>query len=339
MRHWKNPAQPQPDSSPKFDAAAFAASYRVNDRVLKLVRLYTARFPRKADAARQWGLPESELEAMLSGKKQVLKGPQFWSLVAQFGSAGVDEADLLAIMGASAWKEALEFDTPSGVGDPKGPILDALIEGLATGRTDYEENDPELVESARKGFGNLGLALRAAMRRESKAVTPRVSRHMARRDVQLALEALNQYETVLYNYLVKLYRGDRPLEKAKAENIIAHIRPYMKLKEAMRESIEEALEASDWAIYPDKTACDKIHRKKTLDFHRWRLARRYSADSPYRLDEYLHHPGLGLGRVVEILNRRRILVRFDNETYGIKELTANLGAIEGAMFGRPLAHG
>lgn len=318
--------------APLAQAGPLHAVYRINRPVTALLRLFANRYPLRAEVADRLGVSKSALDGYLDGSLQTLPSDRFWKMIEDLRASGYTEADLLETVGADAWKEVLEFDQPETSPNAKEALLHELIESLAEGRLEMETKQPDLVADASRAFGNLCLALRAAMRHEAKEIKHRIPQHIARRDIDGALDDLNRFESSLYNYLMKLYRVDDALEKAKDENIIAHIRPYMKLKESIRDQIERFLDETGFAIYPEETITDKLHRKKVMEFFRWTLARRYSANAAYRVNEYIHHPGLGLGRVTRIVGRNRIQVQFEDDSYGEKEMAANLGGfVESVM--------
>lgn len=298
--------------------------YRMNEHVTRLLRLYAAGFASPAQAASGLGISSKAFKSLLAGEVRSLPRERFHTLLDHLRHQGHDEAALFAALGVREWREVLELEEQDGGGQEKDRILLRIGRALIEGRTDIESDDPDLTAAAKRRFGSLALAIRSVMRTEARDVVERVREHLEARRMEEAIADLNRFESLLYHYLMKMYGGPDPLERAKKENIIAHIRPYMKIKETLKEEVGALVEDSMQALYPGVTLSERIHRKKTLDFHRWELARSYSAGDRFRENEYLFHPGLGIGKVIEIVGRNRIRVQFENATYGIKELTANM---------------
>jgi hypothetical protein len=271
--------------------------YLLRPEILGLLKLYSREFPNIGAAGSTLGINPRTFKAYLDGSIESFPKRYFWRLVEGLQEQGHEESELLARCGVASWEELLEERRRAPtLKAEREELLRLLMDEIRSGKRQRRDFPRDLVNACYREFGSFGEAVKESLKWYRGAVQQEIRRH--------------------------LNNGDVP----RAHAVIARVREDYEAFDEVQRLIFKALprrKRARWAKGIPRFKDLRRELSRILENFELDESRQYRLDGSYQLHDIIHHPGFGLGRVVKVEGKKRVVVDFFKRGMGQRVLVMN----------------
>lgn len=304
--------------------------YIINPAIRKVLDLYIEPYPSREAGGANLGLNPRTFTAYFKGQISSFPRKYFWMIVDELRERGMTDAELLREVEASEWDEVLIPKKRSHTLQvTKEQLIEKLVNYFKLGTLKEKDIQRSVANAAERLFGNLGTAIRATMKEVARRSTEAIKEAVAAGNFREAVDEFNRLEGYLALYRTKEIQVNKALPRKKKLNINRIMRPYLKMTQELYDTINEPLIERNMALYKIDPSADMTVEEMEEAFEeerepiQYRIVRRYASEQSFNPGEIIDHPGLGIGEVLSIKGRNRMVIQFNNKKYGTKELVMN----------------
>jgi hypothetical protein len=304
--------------------------YVINPKIRDLLDIYVERFPSREAGGSHLGLNPRTFTAYFKGQIVSFPRRHFWRVIEDLGARGITENQLFDRLSISSWEDILEEKERSRTLDlSRQELLSKIVDNFKRGSLKERDFSRSVANAAERVFGNLGSAIRAAMKEIGRTTLAAMRDKIRHTDFEGAAGLLNQFESFAMLYRSKETQVNKALPRNKKMNIERLMKPYLKISLEAQDVLQESLTGTDFSLYRTESPYDEldqdtpVHKRKKMVPTEFKIVRRYAFSERFRLGEVIDHPGLGIGTVVSVRDGNRMVVKFQNKKYGVKELVMN----------------
>jgi len=271
--------------------------YAITPVMANLLKMYIKPFANIGAAGASLGINPRTFKAYLDGTIESIPQRYFWRLIDGLKRQGYVEQDLMSSAGISTWREILEERrrTPTLKSDADG-LLDLILQHIREGKRQRKDFPRELVNACYRVFGNFGDAVRLSMTRYQENVAAEIRECLSEGMVR------------------------------KAHSLVAKLRSDFEAFDEVQQTVYKALpkrKRSQWLKELPRFKDVRKELNELLENFELDTSRQYRMDASYKINDILHHPGFGLGRVVKLQGPNRMVVDFFKRGMGQRILIMN----------------
>ncbi len=270
--------------------------YEINESVHALLKKYYEPFPNLGAAGSSVGINPRTFKAYLDGSIESLPKKYFWRLIRAFEHRGVTQDELKEELGISDWREVINSRsrTPT-LQITKEEFHEEMIKLILEGRVRRKDFSKTIVNAGYRLFGSFGKALKMTLVYYMKKIE------------EMEMSADSKNLKALYFELVRFRK---------------FLKNFLKAKKSVLRALPKKSRVKWMKDIPNLKKLARTS-KQTMERVEFDKSRQYRLDGNYSVGEVIHHPGFGLGQVLTIKDRNRMIVEFYKRGMGQKTLIMN----------------
>jgi hypothetical protein len=300
--------------------------YLINPAVRTILDWFIEPFDSREAGGAELGLNPRTFTAYFKGQISSFPRRYFWRIIDALHNRGLTDEIMFERLGIESWEDILEEKERSytlQVGSNE--LVNTLIGCFEAGTLKEKDIPRSVANAAERLFGNLGAAIRAAMKEIAARSRRELVRNIEEGKTEEAVEDINRFERFLALYRAKEHQVNKSLPRTKKINVERLMRPYLRTSQELQDLLSDALVEQSKALYKMEIPFREGVRNGGAGqaYYQYRVVRRYSTNQHFKPGEIIDHPGLGIGEIVSLRGPQRMVVRFFNKKYGFKELVMN----------------
>lgn len=273
-----------------------AVMYEITPELLKVLEFYREQFPSRARAARELDINPRTFKAYVKGDIRSFPRNKFESLRALLAERGIGDKEILKVSGAASWEDLLRERGSQGRVEGTKEALLADLRQRFEDETLVEDvcEDDSLAEQAKKHFGGLEEAVRAAVKGLEQEADERLAEDLDKGRFAPAFKELRRLEHAIKLYAQAMGRlNGRKGAKGWKDEVVEMSRRKNRHKGVIFEALGLKSGTETGSLE------EEVGEPRT-----------YSSEQSYEPGEIVLHPDFGLGRVVRVVEDRRFVVTF-----------------------------
>jgi hypothetical protein len=291
--------------------------YNINDEISELLKIYTNCFSSKAMAAKYVGINPRTFKAYLDGQIKSIPRKYFWKVVKYLNTSGYNSFRILDSLSCQTWEQLLEKKERSvTLQYSRKELIESIIDLFDKGTIRQKDISRSIHNASKRLFGNLGEAIRVAMRHIEKRNTKEIEGYISIKDAEQARQKLGEFEKYIKLYAENEKAIWKASPKNKRKNWREDVERYAKKREVLDRKIGELVSKKQQIIATQLKQIAGIASYDSQELHA------YSVYNCYIKGDIIDHPAYGMGKVLRIIHPRRMVVQFEKK-YGKKILLMN----------------
>ncbi len=291
--------------------------YRMTPRLREILALYTSSFPSRARAAAKIGVNPRTFKAYVKGDISSFPKGRFEQVLKVLREKGHSEKDLLQVAGVADWSELVAPKVrPDTTSVSENDVIKEIMSRFESGSLNSRTLDKNLQVAATRIFGDLGGAIRAAMKQLEERLLKSIENDIAKGNFTDAFRDIRRLEKFIGTYAMRERTASRAANYSRKREWADEIRSMRERKNRLKLQVFKALKIYD---FPDDRP-ELVENIRTPDIEH--EVSDYDPSLRYEPGDILKHPEFGVGRVVKVTEPRMIQVTFGPRT-GEKTLVMN----------------
>jgi len=291
--------------------------YTINSEISDVLRIYTDCFSSKAMAAKYVNINPRTFKAYLDGQIKSIPRKYFWQVFKYLNKNDRSNYKLLQKFKCKDWEQLLEKKERSvTLQYSRKELIATLTELFDRGNIRQKDISRSIHNASKRLFGNLGEAIRVAMRQLEKRITREIEGYISIKDATRARKKLEEFDKYIKIYSDNEKAIWKASPKNKRKNWQEDVERYLIKRDNMEQRISELVSKRQQHI---AAQLKQISGSSNYDVNKLQS---YSLDNNYLKGDIIEHPAYGMGKVLRTIHPRRMVVQFDKK-YGRKILLMN----------------